>query len=266
MECHSTAADEVDQTCGVLEPVGRLGARWEVIDSLSVHGNVGRYVRVPTLGELYGISSVVRGNSELDVEQGLSVDLGVSASGGGDTLTAYGQLVGFVRFTDELIAYRRSSFGFIRPYNAGSARVLGSELAAGAIGWRVLHAGVALTLLDPRDVTSDRTIVNDLLPFQSRLVAAPMLELVAPAWPLLQLDRASVGARYRYRSSRVADPAGLIVLEADGQLDLDGSMSFLDRRIALRWRLSNLINRRTYDLVGYPLPGRAGHIMLESWW
>ena len=98
------------------------------------------------------------------------------------------------------------------------------------------------------------------------MVVAPMLELVAPPWPLLELDRASIAARYHYRSSRVADPAGLIVLEADGQLDLDGSMSFLDQRVALRGRLSNLINQRTFDLVGYPLPGRAGHIMLESWW
>ncbi|RLB63184.1 MAG: hypothetical protein DRI90_07440, partial [Deltaproteobacteria bacterium] len=90
--------------------------------------------------------------------------------------------------------------------------------------------------------------------------------VVAPSWPLLKLDRATVGVRYRYRSSRFADPAGLIVIAADGQLDLDGSLSFLDRKIALRWRLANLMNQRTFDLVGYPLPGRAGHVMLEAWW
>ncbi len=266
LECHSTAAGAVDQTCGVLEPVGRLGARWQMLDSLSVHGNIGRAVRVPTLGELYGISSVVRGNSDLEVEQGLTVDLGVSAHWANHSLATYGQLVGFARFTDELIAYRRSSFGAIRPYNAGNAQVLGAELAAGATAWRVLHVGGAVTALDPRDVTRGRTVVNDVLPFQSRLVAAPMLEVVAPSWPLLKLDRATVGVRYRYRSSRFADPAGLIVIQADGQLDLDGSLSFLDRKIALRWRLANLMNQRTFDLVGYPLPGRAGHVMLEAWW
>jgi len=266
VECHSTAAGGEDSTCGVLEPVGRLGARWQLIEALSLLGNLGRYVRVPTLGELYGTSSVVRGNPELEVEQGLTADLGVTGQWGRGGFAAYGQLFGFTRFTDQLIAYRRSSFGAIRPYNAGTARVLGAELTAGGMAWRVLHGGVALTVLDPRDVTEGRTVSNDLLPHQSRLVVAPMVELVAPPWPRLELDRATLGLRYRYRASRVADPAGLIVIEADGQLDLDGSLAFMRQRLAFRWRLSNLLDQRVFDLVGYPLPGRAGHVSLEAWW
>ncbi len=265
-ECHSTAAGREDDTCGVLEPVGRLGARWQLVDSLSLLGNVGRYVRVPTLGELHGISSVVRGNPDLEVEEGIALDLGVTGHWGNDSVALYGQLFGFTRFTDELIAYRRSSFGSIRPYNAGTARVLGAELTAGGTAWGVLHGGVSMTVLDPRDVTEGRAVVNDLLPHQSRLVVAPMIEVVAPPWPELALDRATLGLGYRHRSSRVADPAGLIVIEADGQLDLDGGLAFLDSRFALRWRLSNLLDQRAYDLVGYPLPGRAGHILLEAWW
>ncbi|MBW2457412.1 MAG: TonB-dependent receptor [Deltaproteobacteria bacterium] len=266
VECHSTAAGTEDQTCGVLEPVGRLGARWQIIDWLSVLGNVGRYVRVPTLGELHGISSVVRGNPDLLVEEAIAFDLGVTGHWGSDSVAFYGQLFGFTRFTDELIAYRRSSFGSIRPYNAGTARVLGAELTAGGTAWGVLHGGLSVTVLDPRDVTEGRSVVNDLLPHQSRLVVAPMFELVAPPFAELALDRATIGLRYRHRSSRVADPAGLIVIEADGQLDLDGGLAFLDRRLAFRWRLSNLLDQRAYDLVGYPLPGRAGHVLLEAWW
>ena len=66
--------------------------------------------------------------------------------------------------------------------------------------------------------------------------------------------------------SKLITAVAVMELYEDGQLDLDGGLAFLDRRFAFRWRLSNLLDQRTYDLVGYPLPGRAGHVLLEAWW
>ena len=50
-------------------------------------GNVGRYVRVPTLGEVYGVSGTVHGNPALAPETGYTGELGVRAqTGRGATL------------------------------------------------------------------------------------------------------------------------------------------------------------------------------------
>ncbi len=266
LACHSTAAAAHDETCGQLTPDLRLGARVRIAEPLSVFANLGRYQRVPALGELFGISATVRGNDELVAEQGITADLGVSTHGRSKWLWGYGQLVGFARLATELVAFRRSSLGVIRPYNVGSARVLGAELAAGLSAWRVLHAGLTLTALDGRDVSDARQTSNDMLPFQSRLVVAPKLQVASPAWPLIGLQQASAAVRYRYRSSRVADPAGLIVLESQGQLDLDVAIVLSKRRLALRGRLANVLDQRTFDLVGYPLAGRAGYMSAEAWW
>jgi len=271
LECHTTRAHGIeasaDQVCGVLEPAGRLGLRARLSAPLSLFGNLGRYVRVPTLGELYGISAVVRGNPELEPETGLSADLGATVTGGVSMLEGYAQLVGFVRFSRDLIGYRRSSLGVIRPYNIADARVLGLELAAGGTAWQVVRAGLSLTALDPRDTSEDRQVESDLLPFQARLVLAPELELSTPEpWQAISLDRASLLVRYFYRSSRVADPAGLVLLGEQGQLDLEASLWWHAERLRLRGRLANLIDQRSVDLVGFPLPGRSAYLSMEAWW
>ena len=271
LECHSTAARggaaqaDGEQICGVLAPVGRVGARWHLLPQLALFGNLGRSVRVPTLAELFGVSEVVRGNSELTPEEGVNADVGLAAEQGAGPAWLWAQLVGFMRFADDLIAYRRATFGAVRPYNTQRARVLGLELAAGTRLWKRLEAGTSLTLLDPRDISDDRTVQNDLVPLQARLVVAPYLELSSPRWSAVGLDRATVAARYLHRSSRVADPAGLLVVDEQHDLEIDGSLTFA-RRLTLRGRLSNLLDRPSYDLIGYPLPGRAGHISLEAWW
>jgi iron complex outermembrane receptor protein len=266
-ECHSTASREQRDTCGVLEPVARIGARWRPLEPLAFHLNLGRYVRVPTLGELFGISAALRGNPLLRAENGIGIDAGVALESRGGWLAGYTQLFGFARFASDLIAFRRSSVGSLTPFNAASARVLGSELAAGAWLGGVVRAGAAVTLLDPRDTSDDRLVANDLLPLQSRLVLVPELELATPQrWQLLTLDRASLTARYLYRSARVTDPAGLLLLEAQGSLDLDAALWFLHRRLVFRGRLANLADQRTFDLVGYPLPGRAAHLLVEARW
>ena len=268
MECHSTAArglgEDGRDTCGVLAPVGRSGMRWRPSPALSLFANGGRYVRVPTLGELYGQSAVVRGNDALVEEGGWSADAGAAFAAASGPIEAWLQLVGFLRYADDLIGYRRSSLGTVRPYNVASARVLGVEVASGATLWRIVDLGANITGLDPRDTSDGRTVQNDLLPLHSRIIVAGRVGLVSPPWKGAMLDEARITARALYRASRVADPAGLITLEAQRQFDLEASLQFAER-FALRMRLSNLLDLQQFDQVGYPLPGRAIYGELEAW-
>jgi vitamin B12 transporter len=267
VEDHSTAGPDAGDRLNALEPVGRAGARLRVARGVALLGNVGRYVRVPTLGELYGTSPVVRGNPSLAAERGVTADLGVRGATGTRALGAWIDAFGFLRSASDLIAFRSTGVGTIRPFNVGSARVLGAEIASGAVLVRHLKNALSLTLLDPRDTTPGRGLVNDILPFESRLVAMDRLELFSePAWPAFALDRAGLAARLRYRSSRFADPAGLVVIDGQTLFDLELTLLFLRRRLAARFAVDDVFDAPHFDVVGFPLPGRSFHATFEATW
>ncbi|MCU0691360.1 MAG: TonB-dependent receptor [Polyangiaceae bacterium] len=269
LECNTTGGPEGQDTCGVLEPVGRLGLRVAPSPSVQFLANLGRYVRVPTLGELFGASATVRGNDQLAPESGWSADLGSRwtfrfADG---RWVGYAEVFGFAREAYDLVTYRRSSLGVVRPLNVGRARVLGAELASAMRAFGLVHNELTATVLDPRDTSEDRQVANDMLPFRSRLVISDYAEVFAePRSAPLGLHRAAIGARAAHRSSRFADPAGLIVIAAHTTVDLELSGSFLQERVAARLAARNMFDARQSDTVGYPLPGRSYHASLEAWW
>ncbi|HVY46531.1 MAG TPA: TonB-dependent receptor, partial [Minicystis sp.] len=256
---------ESDGACGTAEPTARVGARVRLGVVATLLANVGRYVRAPTLGELYGTSAAVRGNPSLSPETGYLVDAGARATASSGRAAASVELVGFARAASDLIAYQRSELGVVRPYNVGAARVLGAEVAFAVRAFDCVRADLALTALDPRDTTPGRTLANDLLPFQARLVAVPSIELYRDHVASI-VDRASVLARYAYRASRVADPAGLVVLPAENELDVEVAVFELGRRLAERLSITDVTDARNYDVLGLPLPGRAVHASVEAWW
>ncbi|WP_437304583.1 TonB-dependent receptor domain-containing protein [Sorangium sp. So ce388] len=267
VEHHGTRVAGDGGAAGLVEPSGRLGARLRLAEGAALFANVGRYVRVPALGELHGISPIVRGNPELEPEQGVTAELGARAAAALPRARAEVslELLGFSRLASALVAYRRSGLGAVRPYNVQGARVLGLELTASASALDHVRAALTLTALDPRDTSPERGIVSDLLPFQSRLVAAPSLEAYAePGW--LGGGRASLGARLLYRSSRVADRAGLLVLPEQAAVDVELAVLALDRRLSGRLAVENATGARMLDAVGFALPGRSVHAAMEVWW
>lgn len=247
-----------------LTPEGRLGARWQ-LGAVTLRANVGHYARHATLGELYGLSALVRGNAALTAERGESADVGVTVlTQVTERLGLEVSALGFARVSRELIAYRRSTFGVVTPFNVGRAEVLGAE---GALS---LHYGAWLTfevnmaLQEPRDVTPGRTLVSDLLPYHSRLVGGARTWLKAPAWG--QLPPMQLGLSAHHRSSRFADPAGLLVIPAQTTLDLEWLAALWSEHLQLSLATRNLLGEAQYDLLGQPLPGRTYHGALEWVW
>jgi iron complex outermembrane receptor protein len=264
-ECHGTSTG-APGFCDRWLPSGRLGVIQRA-GSWALIANVGRHVRAPTLGEQYGVSGTVRGSPDLLPERGLVADLGVRGGGAiGQDATAYLDAFVFAQRIDDLVSYRRSSLGYLRPFNVGQSRTLGAEFQGtlAPVGWLVL--GLALTVLDPRDTTPGRTLTNDVLPFRSRLTAAPSVELRAPAIPALSVSGGRAALLYVHQSSRYADPAGLELIPAQGSLDIELEAHLSADRINLRTRASNLLGQSRFDVIGYPLPGRSLAASLELSW
>lgn len=268
VECHATSGTGGARgACPSLEPGARLGVVHRLSTGLEARANVGHYVRAPALGELYGVSAVVRGNPTLASEAGNSVDLGVRATARPRSMRADLDVFGFARQVSDLIAYRQNVLGITVPFNVGSARILGAEAAA-SLDWAAgLRGSVATTLMDARDTTASRGVSNDLLPLRSRLALTTGAEAYAPGgFPALSLDRAALGARVTYRSSRYADQAGLVVLPEQAVVDLEASLGFLRSALGARLALRNVFDTREVDTVGMPLPGRSVYGSLEAFW
>jgi iron complex outermembrane receptor protein len=265
-QCDGTSMTSTS-TCDRFAPVGRLGAAW-TRPEWTVFANVGRYARTPTLGELYGMSVLVRGNASLEQETGLTSDAGVrwAATRRGESQPPWGFVGGFVRWTNELVSFVRSSQGFVEPVNVGSARTAGIEAQAGVGFLRWFAADVAATLLDPRDTTQGRLVVNDILPFQSRLVVVPRLAAETRDLGLGPIGRVRAEVRWVYTSSRYADPAGLAVIPDQSSLDAELLTRSRDGHFTVRLRATDLLDTPRFDVVGFPLPGRSVFASLEESW
>jgi iron complex outermembrane receptor protein len=265
LECETTTgAAGYGSACGLFEPSGRLGARYRLSRAIEVRVNAGRYVRAPTLGELYGVSAVVRGNPGLDAEIGETADAGVALRERAGRIQGALEVFAFARRAHALVAYRQNAFGVITPYNVGAARVLGAEASASLDVSGFVRTQATTTLMDPRDTSPARTVTNDILPFRSRLVVTDLTEIYTTRF--LHLDEAALGVRVTHRSSRYADPAGLVVIPEQTVVDLEVSLSFLERRVAVRGALRNVFDAREVDTVGLPLPGRSAHVLMEAFW
>ncbi|MCB9588605.1 MAG: TonB-dependent receptor [Polyangiaceae bacterium] len=248
-----------------LEPEGRLGVAYSVTEHLSLLFNVGHFTRRPTLGELFGLSSLVRGNAGLVAERGEGIDFGVRAALVQQrTFSLAVESFGFARWSRDLIAYRRSTFGVVTPFNVATARVLGVESAFQMTFDDWLRWRGSLTLQDPRDTSDDRGVSNDLLPYHARLMASSRLGFYAPRGSSLPPSELVLATSYR--SSKFADPAGLVVVPEQLRWDLEAAVALYDERLQLRGMLRNLFGSRQYDLLGQPQPGRSFHASAELVW
>jgi iron complex outermembrane receptor protein len=263
--CDATDGPQQTQGCADLTPEARLGVRkkWGAFE---LRSNFGRYARVPTLGELYGISAVARGNSGLVAEHGLTWDLGARWEALLGPVWAYLDAFGFARRVTDMITYRRSSLGAVQPFNVRAARVLGGEFEAGAQFAEHVRTSLALTVLDPRDTTANRNLTNDLIPSQSRVVGSLFVEgFFDPGSGALR--RAGLDARLSHRGSRLADRAGLLVLPASTTLDLGATLRFgREHELSVRAALDDVFDARHFDFIGYPIPGRRFHCSAEASW
>lgn len=270
LECHdtdtSTAAVADERSgCDVLEPTGRLGALG-VFGEISAFASAGRYVRVPTLGELYGMSTIVRSEPLLESETGTTFDAGVRYTHrlGGEVIPLFAAASGYVRRSSDLIAFDQTAQDYIVPVNVGEARVMGFELEAGLGFLRHFSLDMALTAVDPRDRTPDRDYKNDVLPFQSKLAVASGLFATSGPTGLVWAEKLELRLSHLYQSNRYANRAGTALIPEQHTLDLDASVAALEGGLVLRARVVNLFDTARYDVVGFPLPGRSFFTSLEA--
>ncbi len=269
-EQYNLATSRSSGGCGVLEPAGRLGVSVRPLPPLELLANAGRYVRPPTLSELYGASALTAGNPTLSTETGETVDAGFRFSATGAAGRYAADVFGFLREAHDLIRFRQTGLSIVAPYNVGRARILGLEATLAGEWARMVRAELSTTLLDPRDTTDDPVAApqtNDVLPLMSRFVSVARVDVFTTrGLHALRQDRASIGLSYLHRSSRYDDAAGQVVLPPQDSVDIEASSEHLTGALELRLAIRNVFDERQFDLLGLPLPGRSFHTEIVAWW
>jgi len=247
-------------------PEVRGGVRARPIPELDFYANGNRYVRTPTLGESFGISDSVLGNPQLIPERGEGVEGGARFEKHfKSTLGLALEGVFFARWASDLITYERSSFGALRPYNVGSARILGGELTGATVIARVLRIDGSLTITDGRDTSAAATPTADRLPLLATYVGAAGIHAdFDEPFRSPTVERISLGSTFVARTPRPLDSTGTVLLPNQLVWDADVAVALAGGELIVRGRMSNLLDDKTTDLLGYPIPGRAGHLTLET--
>lgn len=224
-----------------------------------------RQARAPTLGEKFGLSDSLLGNPDLASEGAFAGELRVAAHTDPEVPALTTEIVGFSRFASDLIAYRRTSLGTYRPFNVASARVLGGEASATFVPVPAIAFGASGTIIDAQN--PDAPTTEKALPLVAR---GSMSAFGRARTPAIAADTGigalSTGVTFTFRSERPADPAGLIVLPSVVGLDADMALEIAGGLTTVGVRAQNLLDDRTTDLIGYPLPGRSIFVDVEGRW
>lgn len=273
--------DEGGRDSFVLAISPRFGTKFTIIQGLDLRASVGRYVRLPTLTELFGDRGYLIGNETLRAESGLNVDGGLVFDlepvlpDHAERVDLFVQVAGFSSWASNLIQWLRNG-PIVQPVNVAGARVRGLEVGASVrVLERVAMLDLAYTLLDTRNDSPEAEQHGKPLP------GRPRHGLLA---------RLSGGWRFELGPREVGfEPRALYELEwiAGNVLDLGARVELPPRllhrvgveliiadRVRLGVELRNVGDLRSAtirpqfgppdpypaaiaDFLGFPLPGRS---------
>lgn len=289
-ELTETRADAATGEQGTMTPpeprsdrelVPRLGARARPWPWLAVKGSVGRYLREPTIVELYGDRGVVVGNPELQPEHGWSGDLGVVVAPGRvargvDRVLVEASL--FAARPRELIVWSPTAARTMVPRNLAEARLAGVELAASVRVAGHVTLAANYTLLDSAQVSPMVSFDGKPLP------GRPRHELSTRADGDFELAGVRLGGHVDldWQAENPRDAANLTTQPARRLVGLGLRVAVGSVHLALE--IDNLTDVRTAsvpldppprpgltqttapvsDLLGYPLPGRSALFTLTA--
>jgi iron complex outermembrane receptor protein len=241
--------DRVDDFTG-FSPA--LGAVLRPVAGLELRAQVGRSFRPPSFAELYVDQGVVVGNPRLRPETSTSVDLGVAWARGPWHVSAgvFGALYG------DLIVYELYPPLRTKPFNVGTAGVAGAEVEAAFRPVPQLVLSGAYSHQRSEDLLDDARYYQHELPFHPRHTGSLRAQL--------ELARLRVHGDALAQSQQWINRANTTSLPGRVELQAGADVQPLaDLPLWVGFDVKNLLDARSFDLYGYPLPGRSGFVTVR---
>lgn len=239
----------VDRENNIFLPAIRIGAAIGPLPWLTIATSGYTGVRLPTVLELFGTRARIEGNPELNPESGLGGDLSVVMAGRARILKGSAEIRGFLNSTEDKIVVQRTVRNQITFRNQGSAKAWGAEARfAGEISPYFTFAST-LTGLLTRNQNGKQlpafTPFTTLTRFEghTRKLGSQVDDLVA-------------FAQFYYRAGGYSDPANLVPFPDFKPFTLGVYALMFGERLWIAFTARNINDDRSFDVLGYPLPGR----------
>ncbi|RKG63383.1 TonB-dependent receptor [Corallococcus sp. CA054B] len=232
----------------------KLGASVDLGHGFGVRANAGQSHRAPSFLELYIRQGLLLPNPELKPERALSVDAAALWHSEVWSVTAGG----FAAVYENLIAYELYPPNLAKPYNFAAARVWGAEveLEARPRPWLTATSSYAWTRTQNR--YGDPRYFGKELPYRPRHKWVGRLR-VGPDW---LNGRTEVLVQSAQLINRVGEAR--LSLPSRTWVSVGASSTFLHRPdLTVSFDVKNLLDSRTADYTGMPLPGRAAYVTLS---
>ncbi|RKG96049.1 TonB-dependent receptor plug domain-containing protein [Corallococcus carmarthensis] len=231
----------------------KLGASVDLGHGFGVRANAGQSHRAPSFLELYIRQGLLLPNPELKPERALSVDAAALWHDDVWNVTAGG----FAAVYENLIAYELYPPMLAKPYNFAAARVWGAEVEVEARprAWLIATSSYAWTRTQNR--YGDPRYFGKELPYRPRHKWVGRLR-VGPDW---LNGRTEVLVQSAQLINRVGEAR--LSLPSRTWVSVGASSTFLRKPdLTVSFDVKNLLDARTADYTGMPLPGRAAYVTL----
>ena len=238
-----------------------IGAILEVSPGLRLKANWKRVFRRPSFTELFHPDwGGIRGNPTLLAEKGWNADVGfeLAAPGAGFARELHLEADVFQRELDQGIEWLFTNRTFM-PVNIGPARVLGAEVAAGALFFEVLSLDATYTYSDGRFLGNGQQAVA-FVQVQRGFPHLP--EHAATGSAALDLGPVRLFADVRYESEIFYSVGVVNVSPATTQVDAGitfvpaqiRGLDFFPERLSITVQGLNLTGEQRSDSLSMPLP------------
>lgn len=262
-------------------PSPRISARAALTSDIAVKASAGRYVRLPTLVELFGNRGAIIGSPDLRPERGPSTDVGVvwaPAKGLGGVDRILVEASAFGTRSRDTIAFV-SSVGYVaRAMNVAASQTYGAELVASARVARALAVTANYTRLVTEQLSEEVSFSNKALPRQPAHAVYARIE----AMHEIYRHRTSLWLDGSWQSTTYLDQANLMSVPARSLAGI-GTRVEIAGGVSASVRVDNLFDVRVQnvpldpaprpdltstpmalaDVAGFPLPGRTLYLALD---
>ncbi len=252
-----------------------LGIKWEATDGLVLRANGGRYVRPPTMGELFGYAGPISGNPDLTEEVGINGDAGITylLENRGPVSRLRLDAGWFGSWTRDLIVYEQQTRDEVRPENIDQAMIQGAETAVRLRIFHVASLFANYTYLLGVNRSDTPYLNGKRLPGRPAHEAYAKIELgdtTGKVGGLAWLDADFAGHTYLTQSNQDEHTVPLRVLLGCGY-----KLTHTPSGLGVTVEVKNFLNRLTFpnvqgreapisDFVNFPLPGRT--VLVTLFW
>jgi len=241
---------EVDRQSNAFLPTIRVAGAMGPLPWLTIAASGFTGVRLPTILELFGTRALIRGNPNLAPESGVGADLSIVMAGSRGILKGSAEMRGFFSDREDVIvpvAIRATDQ--ITFLNQDSARTWGAEARFVAEITRHLSLTSTLTGVVTRDQNGFQ--LASISPFNT------LTRLEGHTRSLSErVDDLVAFAQFYYRAGGFSTPGEIVPFPSYAPFTVGAYALLFDERLWMAFTARNVNDDRSFDVLGYPLPGR----------